>query len=127
MIAFDNGDSVYAIYCHWDGYPQHNGKILLENYDTIEKVEELLDLGNLSALGPEIGQQHPFNSNDNNWCKAYGRDRGEKNQEAGTYATLSEACAAFGDSDYFYLFDGHGWMFRKHRGSWMQLTPEYCA
>ena len=26
-------DSITAIYCHWDGYPEHNGKILLNHYN----------------------------------------------------------------------------------------------
>lgn len=26
MIAFDNGDEVYAIYCHWDGYVEGVGQ-----------------------------------------------------------------------------------------------------
>ena len=30
--------TVRGIYCHWDGYPDNNGKILVEHYTTPEKI-----------------------------------------------------------------------------------------
>ena len=39
------------IYAHWDGYLAHNGHILYHKYDTAEKVEVLIALGNISSLG----------------------------------------------------------------------------
>lgn len=39
------------IYAHWDGYLAHNGHILYHKYDTAEKVEKLIALGNISSLG----------------------------------------------------------------------------
>lgn len=47
--------SVTAVYCHWDGYPEHNGKILIDNYTTEEKVRELIGLGSISSLS-ECGE-----------------------------------------------------------------------
>ena len=38
------------IYCHHDGYPDNILPILEENYDTEEKVDELLNIGNISSL-----------------------------------------------------------------------------
>jgi hypothetical protein len=112
MIGFEEFDgTVRGIYCHWDGYVENNGKILVENYNTIEDVEALLDLGNLSMLGSELGEKHDFNGDVENWCKAYGRDRGDLKTEAVTYANRD----AFADSDswceYFYLFDGNEWFY----------------
>jgi len=126
MIAFDDGDEIVAIYCHHDGYLTHNGKILLNHYDDIEKVEELMDLGDLSVLGKEIGRKQEFDKpTDRNWCLAYGRDRGEKNTEARSFATLQEAIDDFDGCDYFYVFNGHGWLYRLGAG-WTQLTEELC-
>lgn len=34
--------NVVSMYCHYDGYMQYNGKMLLEHYNDIEKVRELL-------------------------------------------------------------------------------------
>ena len=128
MIAFDNGDEIYAIYCHNDGYLQHNGRILLNHYDDIEKVEELIDLGNLSVLSKEIGEKQDFDQpTDRNWCLAYGRDRGEQNQQAGRYISLIEATYDFDGCDYYYLFDGNKWLWKRDgTKSWNELTVEDC-
>lgn len=42
--------SVVSVYCHWDGYPEHNGKILVEHYQNREDVKALIDGGNISTL-----------------------------------------------------------------------------
>ena len=31
-------DSILSVYCHWDGYPSFNGRVLREFYNTPEKV-----------------------------------------------------------------------------------------
>ena len=106
-IGKQNTDgTVKYIYCHWDGYPSHNGEILKEHYKTEAKVNTLMDLGDLSILGPEIGEKQDFNNKQsNNMCLAYGRDRGEKNVEA-NIAPLEEI---IGDQDYVYVFDNGEW------------------
>jgi hypothetical protein len=128
MIAFDNGDEIYAIYCHNDGYPSHNGKILVNHYDDIEKVEELIDLGDLSVLAKEIGRKQDFDQpTDRNWCLAYGRDRGEEGTEARKYISLIEATMDFSECDYFYLFDGRSWLYKRNGvKQWDELTEELC-
>lgn len=45
--------AVQFIYCHHDGYPAGVGKMLIENYDTPEKIDRLMALGDLSSLGPQ--------------------------------------------------------------------------
>ena len=99
-----NGD-IKAIYCHWDGYPEHNGRILVEHYKDSAKVEKLIKLGALSILGEEIGRKQDFNKPTKGWCLAYGRDRGEK-QSAITVSELSEL---MGGVDYVYIWDGAAW------------------
>ena len=49
------GNSITSVYCHWDGYPEFNGRILRDHYDTVEKVRELIDGGNISALHTNAG------------------------------------------------------------------------
>ena len=43
-------ESVLSVYCHWDGYPEFNGVKLVENFNTREKVKELIDGGDISSL-----------------------------------------------------------------------------
>ena len=50
-IAKYNADgSITAIYCHYDGYPEHNGKMLQTHYATPAAVDALLSLGSFSGL-----------------------------------------------------------------------------
>ena len=50
-IAIEFADnSVSQVYCHWDGYLEHNGQMLKECYMDPFKVRELIDLGDFSSL-----------------------------------------------------------------------------
>ena len=54
-IAYErpNGQ-VVVTYCHYDGYPEYNGVILNENYNTPQKAEELANQGYFVALKPNL-------------------------------------------------------------------------
>lgn len=104
--------SVRAIYCHFDG--DYVGSILKEHYLDQEKIHSLLDLGDLSSIGKEIGQEHDFDdlSSRKDWCMAYGRDRGEENIEAQMFdseESFLERC----HEDFTYLFKDGKWYYRK--------------
>ena len=102
--------SVDYIYCHFDGYPGGVGATLTEFYSNMNRVSELLKLGDLSMLGEEIGEKQDFNNRDeqnNNWCLAYGRDRGEENvsvKNSGFTELIRDQSV-----DYVYIFDGDYW------------------
>jgi hypothetical protein len=99
--------SVDYIYCHFDGYPEHNGKILTEHYSNINRVNELLNLGDLSVLGQFIGEKMDFDKRIQDTCLAYGRDRGESNvskKNSGYDELITNQ-----DVDYVYIFDGDYW------------------
>jgi hypothetical protein len=50
-IALEFADgTVQQVYCHWDGYLEHNGKILAEHYSDPFKLRDLIDLGAFSSL-----------------------------------------------------------------------------
>jgi len=137
-IINTNG-SVIAIYIHSDGYPSGVGKTLLDNYNTADKVRELLKLGDLSVLGTVIGEKHDFDWGGEygfDWdnrrsdprykmCLAYGRDRGEKGTGARKYKTVKEACEAL-DNAYTYLFNpaDNRWSFREGDGPFEPLDAE---
>lgn len=57
-IALEFADgTVEQVYCHWDGYLSHNGRILAEHYMDPFKLRDLIDQGDLSSLGPNIGSE----------------------------------------------------------------------
>ena len=132
MIAYEvSTDPLYpqvlAIYCHNDGYPRHNGRILLDHYNTPEKVAKLMELGHLSLLGNEIGEKQDFDQpTDRNWCLAYGRDRGETFQHAAKFLSLAEAISNFDECDWFYYYNGEYWKYRTYKGDWGILTDSAC-
>ena len=132
-IAIVNQDkSISSIYCHWDGYPEHNGKILLNHYTTTDIVNELLKLGNLSILAENVNptESHTFDKPQDGVCVAYGRERGEKSQEAIVFEDLGEFEDSASNSwaDYQYLFDNGKWSYRNVNNAlgWRELTPAVC-
>ena len=42
--------SILSIYSHYDGYPEWAGRILCTHYNNREKVETLIDSGDVSCL-----------------------------------------------------------------------------
>lgn len=122
-IAIKNDDGTFtSIYCHWDGYVSHNGSILLEHYRDVAKINELMQLGDLSSLGAEIGEKHPFTNpyaygspsyrefdeQYKNTCTAYGRDREENDMVSENWTDAKEWLSEVGE-EYNYLFDGDNW------------------
>lgn len=81
-IQLPNG-KFKQIYAHWDGYPSWNGKILLEHYQDPKKIKQLIALGGVSSLAPELkmpdGSLREFEDRteaNENVCKFY-KARGE--------------------------------------------------
>jgi hypothetical protein len=95
-IAIEDEDgTIKSIYCHWDGYLEHNGVILLENYQNREKVEQLIALGNISILDKNIeGDESVI---------AYHRDYGEKLQFT-TFKNVEELLDTEDGVSYIYIF-----------------------
>jgi len=127
-IVNDNG-SVTGIYCHWDGYPEHNGKLLLKHYTDSERINGLMSLGSLSILAENLYSTdiHTFNNPQEGVCVAYGRDRGETGSDSRTFEDLGEYEHFGSGVDYQYLFEDGKWMYRcTYKGGWSDLTPEIC-
>ena len=123
-IALEFADgSVGQIYCHWDGYLEHNGKILQSHYTDPFKVRDLIDGGDLSSLGANIGVQHPFDNPHTynspeyiawhdairDMCTFYNRDRGEDNVSARYFKDFADYKANHQYEEYEYILrtDGH--------------------
>ena len=107
---------VRAIYAHWDGYPAHNGEMLRRYYTQARKIAQLVELGNLSVLAPNVfpvGTGHSFETPQDDVCIFYGRDRGETGQEPKEFETVAEWISEFGE-EYNYLWDGQNWLVNDH-------------
>ena len=92
-------DSITGIFCYWDGYPEHAGRILIDNYLTEQQVDQLLALGDLSSIAPTLAE-----------CESYS-SRGEKGVEAKSYKDL-QAFHEAGKSvwaEYYYVFNYDFW------------------
>jgi len=96
-------------YCHYDGYPSYMLPILKENYNTPEKVTELLELGALSILAPRVKPEpeevHTFENQVGDITVAYHRDRGEELRKGHN-----------SPEEYDYVFDGTEWKISDGRG-----------
>jgi hypothetical protein len=113
-IGVMHGDVCKAIYCHNDGYLSYNGKVLLENYNSA-KANFLVAMGDMSALGKEIGEKINFDDRmvyegDNiaKQCRFYGRDRGETGIEFKTFFNDQELFEGI-DAEYFYVMKDNVW------------------
>jgi hypothetical protein len=101
-----------AIYAHWDGYPEHNGRILFDHYSNSQKLGRLMSKGDISILTPIVGRKHKFeNRNDARSTTFYGRDRGGKNTEAKCWGSTQQLLKAADDcgTEYVYLYDHGTW------------------
>jgi hypothetical protein len=117
-IALEFADgTVQMVYSHWDNYLAHNGRILKEHYSDPFKLAQLIELGSISSLAPEIGVNHPFD-NPHRWgtpeCQAfqdqyggmttfYGRDRGETDIEAQRFTDYQDYLANGDFQGYDYI------------------------
>jgi hypothetical protein len=120
----NSDDSVDSIYCHWGGYPSHNGRLLITHYTDEKKIRELMALGDISSLGLEIGEQQDFDKPTNkDWCVAYGRDRGEEDCEAEHSSTVHEYLGIRCWAEYYYIFHYGRWMvqatYGEDEGRWV--------
>ena len=104
-LELSNG-SILSVYHHWDSYPAWLGKTLQREYNTKEKVTELIDGGDMSTCW-----------SDSIWVEQL--PEGEYAPE--TYAARGENCPPRLDKDkktyltndieeYHYIFTSAGWV-----------------
>ena len=106
---------IRAVYCHWDGYPAHNGEMLRRYYTDADKVKMLVDLGQISLLAPKVfptNTTHSFDTPQEDVTVFYGRDRGEENVGYKEYDDFAEYVD--NGEEYMYFFDGTDWIVNDH-------------
>lgn len=112
-ILRENEDGTYdGIYCHHDGYLTYNGALLLDHYNTKEKVDKLLSYGNLSSLAEEIEPNpslpHNFDNRQDDVCVFYCRDRGEKDENASLNMALEDIDSPESWIEHCYIYTKKG-------------------
>jgi hypothetical protein len=136
-IALEFADgTVQQVYSHWDGYLEHNGRLLVKHYSNPFKLRDLIDLGDVSSLKEEIGTQHAFSQFDTemnadeydalygNMTTFYGRDRGEENTGAKPFVNFEDYVENFVHEEYAYILRRDGnWYVKQYSGEFELLKP----
>ena len=143
-IALEFADgTIGQVYCHWDGYLSHNGKILFENYSNPFILRDLIDLGGLSSLRPTIGTKHAFSQFDvkpeevesfkkltENMCTFYGRDRGEGQSDARYFKDYEHFLVDGQAEEYDYILRNVNgvatWFVSDHGSDYILLTEAFA-
>jgi hypothetical protein len=118
FIAMKTAPGFTGIYCHWDGYLEHVGRLLRQHYTDPAKIAELIDHGDVSSLAADIGNPHDFDSRPEGQTTFSGRDRGENDCGPKSRKSL-QAIMNYANRcgcEYFYLFADGVWKFAE-RGS----------
>ena len=137
-IAIQNEDkTVTSVYAHWDGYPSHNGRILLESYQDETKIRKLISMGSISSLDVEIdipgGSDHSFDKKIDGITVFYSRDRDE-DLAVDNFDTIGKfnnmVKKSWAEYVYVYNVKKQKWYYRdlysKHRTKLADLTPKIC-
>jgi hypothetical protein len=117
-IALEYADgTVEQVYCHWDGYLSHNGRILRDHWSDPFKLQGLIDMGDLSSLAEELGVKHPFDTPGRfgspeflehrekfgKMCLFYGRDRGEKDVSKRKFKDVTDYFRNSQEEEFDYI------------------------
>ena len=138
-IGVMHGDIVKSVYCHWDGYLEHNGVILQEHYDSA-KANHLVALGDISSLGKNIGEKHAFDTyhltakereqhelDHGDSTTFYGRDRGEEGVDFAVdhaFSTFLDRVEGCGAEYYYIMKDGVWYCGSPYKGSKLVALTE---
>ena len=95
-VGVMHGDVVKSVYCHYDGYLEHTGKVLLKHYDSA-KANDLVSRGDNSGVQPTIEEMNFYS------------DRGETDVDwavASTFEEFLEQVESCGGEYYYIIKDG---------------------
>ena len=143
-IALEYADgTVEQVYCHWDGYLEHNGQILQEYYSNPFILRDLIDLGDISSLRPTVGTKHAFSRLEvpmdgeaydklyGDMTTFYGRDRGEDGVSAKKFASYEDYLLNHQYEEYEYILRSVGgeavWFVADHSNDFKPLLQALIA
>ena len=100
------------IYCHWDGYLDHNGQLLFDCYNSQKLAEKLVLEGDMSSLSKKCNKPkgHSYDHKVEGYTVYYGRDRGEEDVAARIFESLAEAWPSKDTwTEFTYVWDDGQW------------------
>jgi hypothetical protein len=107
--------TVTAIYCHWDGYPAGVGVGLIENYNSKEQAQALINLGGFSSLMETLDQTKGGVYMDAHY---------KPQDPARTFTNEKDWLENFNaGEEYFYLYTDLGWVYSQG-GNWHAIKTE---
>jgi hypothetical protein len=136
-IALEYADgTVGQVYCHWDGYLEHNGVLLSKHYSNPFILRDLIDLGDISSLRPTVGTKHAFSRLEvpmdgeaydklyGEMTTFYGRDREEKGTDSKKFVDYENyvRCHQYEEYEYILRKDGN-WYVKQHDNDYELLAP----
>lgn len=127
-MAVQHADgTVSQIYGHWDGYPSHNGRLLVTYYTDIKTVEEMISYGDISSLAATIcpSGSHNFENPQKDVCVYYGRDRGETGTLPEKFDDIEMLRLGGRKEEYNYLFKDGKWHWLRGK-EYVELSLESC-
>lgn len=121
-IALQRQDgSIVCVYCHWDGYPSGNGKILLRHYKDVKKVSRLVKKA-ISGLdsSPKATRYMSSGEQGQDWDYVKPYD----------FKDLDEFMKSPIFEEWAYLYTAEGWKVMDCHREWgkrrfVPLTKEY--
>ena len=112
LISIKHKDNTYSgVYCHWDGGPDHNGKILTKDYQARSKVVDLIDGGDMSSLKTNTTWESTFKedsyTNTREEQPLYYYERGDKDVDPKHFKTHKQMYKYAKDCgcEFIYTFD----------------------
>lgn len=115
-------DAYLTIYSCIESYPEHTGKLLLENYSNPEMVDKLVALGDIwrleKSLDPNPDIQHDMEKKQDDVVLSFSRDAGETGCQA-EMMTLDELDDINSSIQFVYVY--------TLDNSWRYFAPGQAA
>ena len=86
--------SLNLVYCHYDGYIEHNGLLLQNHYQTIDKIKQLIKNGSIRILNETVESTEYFD--EQNFIQYKSIDDLKQDMMTNKHLIVIE---------YFYYFD----------------------
>lgn len=113
-----------AVYCHYDGYPEHQLPILTEHHNSPAKALTLVAGGDMSCLHTNLGWNRETRPETG---PLYYWERGETNVDARSFGTVQELIEYHQESgcEHSYVFvPKQGWVHTDIREPVCDVEPD---